>query len=120
MTSQKPYKRTDRVGLQILQILGGITTRHINISHLGFITFTQVNVSPDLRHAKVFYSVLNKKFSLERVNSELNALAKAFRKYLGQEIRTKNTPDLTFIEDDSLKHEEHMMKIFHDLNKDDS
>jgi ribosome-binding factor A len=120
LTSQKPYKRTDRVGLQILQILGEITTRHINISHLGFITFTQVNVSPDLRHAKVFYSVLNKKLSQERVHSELNALAKAFRKYLGQEIRTKNTPDLTFIEDDSLRHEEHMMKIFHDLNKDDS
>ncbi|MCH7612337.1 MAG: 30S ribosome-binding factor RbfA [Candidatus Marinimicrobia bacterium] len=120
MTNQKPYKRTDRVGLQILKILGEITTKHINISHLGFITFTKVKVSPDLQHAKVFYSVLNKKLSQEGVNSKLNALAKAFRKYLGQEIRTKYTPDLMFIEDDSLKHEEQLMKIFHDLHKDDS
>jgi len=120
LTNQKPYKRTDRVGLQILKILGEITTKHINISHLGFITFTKVNVSPDLRHAKVFYSVLNEKLSQEQVNSKLNALAKAFRKYLGQEIRTKNTPELLFIEDDSLKHEVHMLKIFHDLHKNDS
>ncbi len=120
MTIQKPYKRTDRVGLQILQILGEITTKHINISHLGFITFTKVDVSTDLRHAKVFYSVLDQKFSHEHIHSELNMLSKAFRKYLGQEIRTKNTPGLIFYEDDSLKHEEHMMKVFKDLHKDES
>ncbi|MFQ6678235.1 MAG: 30S ribosome-binding factor RbfA [Fidelibacterota bacterium] len=118
MTIQKPYKRTDRVGLQILKILGEITTKHINISHLGFVTFTKVIVSPDLRYAKVFYSVLNKKLSREGVNSGLNALAKAFRKYLGQEIRTKNTPELIFYEDDSLKHEEYMMKLFNEIHKD--
>jgi len=115
LTNQKPYKRIDRVGLQILQIIGEITTKHIDISHLGFITFTQVEVSPDLRYAKVFYSVLNSKNSESIVNKGLNNLSKAFRKYLGQSIRTKNTPELKFYKDESFEHEEHMLKIIQDL-----
>ena len=116
MTNQKPYKRTDRVSLQIQQILGEITTKHIDISHLGFITFTRVQISPDLRHSKVFYSVINKKMSAESIEFELNKLAKAFRKYLGHEIRLKNIPDLTFYQDEGIKHEEHMQSIFKKLN----
>lgn len=115
MINERPYKRTDRVALQILQILGEITTKHIDISYLGFVTFTRVVVSPDLRHSKVYYSVMNGKMSNTAINDELNKMSKAFRKYLGQEIRMKNTPDITFYLDDTIKHEEHMMKIIKDL-----
>ncbi|HJL75318.1 MAG TPA: 30S ribosome-binding factor RbfA [Candidatus Marinimicrobia bacterium] len=120
MTNEKPYKRTERVSLQIQQILGEITTKHIDISHLGFITFTRVEISPDLRHSKVFYSVLNENMSVDDINIELNNLAKAFRKYLGHEIRLKNIPDLKFFQDKSIKHEEHMQSIFKKLNTDKS
>lgn len=115
MTNEKPYKRTDRVGQHIQQILGEITAKHIDISHLGFITFTRVEVSPDLRHSKVFYSVINNKIPEEKIFIELNNLSKAFRKYLGQMIRLKNTPDIKFFQDENIKHEEYMLKIFKKL-----
>jgi len=118
LTNERPYKRTDRVALQILQILGEITTKHIDLSHLGFVTFTRVDVSPDLRHSKVFYSVINSQLSEKLLNEELNKMSKAFRKYLGQEIQIKNTPDLVFYLDETVKHEEHMMKIFKNLKSD--
>jgi ribosome-binding factor A len=116
LTFERPYKRTDRVSQQIKQILGEITTKNIDISHLGFITFTRVEISPDLRHSKVFYSIINNKKSDDIVNLELNKLAKAFRKYLGQSIRMKNTPDIKFYLDEDLKHEEYMLKILRNLN----
>lgn len=118
MTKERPYKRTDRVALQILQILGEITTKHIDISYIGFVTFTRVEVSPDLRHSKVFYSTINSNMSEKAINKELNKKSKAFRKYLGQEIRMKNTPDISFYIDEAVKHEKHMMKIFKDLETD--
>ena len=41
----------DRVGNQVLDILCGILTKNINLSYLGFVTFTYVDVAPDLRTA---------------------------------------------------------------------
>ncbi|MBL7014684.1 MAG: ribosome-binding factor A, partial [Candidatus Marinimicrobia bacterium] len=54
MKSKKPYKRTDRVGNQILSILGDVLIKYIDLSHIGFVTFTHVDIAPDLRTAKVF------------------------------------------------------------------
>ena len=75
MTYQRPFKRTDRVSRQMQQILGEITIKHIDISHLGFITFTRVEISPDIRHSKVFYSVINNKMPEDTINKELNKLS---------------------------------------------
>ena len=82
-----PYKRTGRVGQQIREILGQRALKHIDLSHLGVITFTEVNVSPDLRSAKIFYSVLNPKYSKDELQAAMNKLRKPFRKYIGPELK---------------------------------
>ena len=81
MDHNKPYDRIDRVNNQILDILGDILIKHIDLRHLGFVTFTKIDVSRDLRLAKVYYSVLNKKLSIDELNVELNKLRKPFKKY---------------------------------------
>ena len=59
MNSNKPYNRLDRINNQILDILSDIMMKNVDLSHLGFITFTSVDVAPDLRTAKIYYSVLS-------------------------------------------------------------
>ena len=110
-----PYKRTDRVGQQIREILGQIALKHIDLSHLGFITFTEVNVSPDLRNAKIFYSVLNPKYSKDELQAAMNDLRKAFRKYIGPELKIKNIPKLKFYLDESQEYSEKVDKLLKDL-----
>ncbi len=110
-----PYNRTDRVGQQIRVILGQITLKHIDLSHLGFITFTGVNVSPDLRSAKVFYSVLDPKYPKDELQAAMNDLRKAFRKYIGQELKIKNIPKLKFYLDESQEYSEKVDKLLKDL-----
>jgi len=110
-----PYKRTDRVGQQIREILGQITLKYIDLSHLGFITFTGVNVSPDLRSAKVFYSVLDPKYSKDELQAAMNDLRKAFRKYIGPELKIKNTPKLKFYFDESQEYSEKIDKLLKGL-----
>jgi ribosome-binding factor A len=116
LISKKPFKRTDRIGHQIQQILGEIVNRHINLSHLGFVTFLHVDVSPDIRNAKVFYSVLNPIMDIEDIDVEINKLVPAFKKFLGSEMHTKNIPDLHFYYDDTEEYRVHIESIFQSLD----
>ena len=115
MKSEKPYKRTDRVANEIQNILGDIQTQFIDLSDLGFITISNVIVSPDLKYAKIFFSVVHKKKPINEIESNLNAKAKAFRKYLGQQLRIKFKPQLRFFYDDTLSYTAKLDTIFHDI-----
>ena len=87
MDHNKPYDRTDRVNNQILGILGDILIKHIDISHLGFVTFTKIDTTRDLRIAKVYYSVLNPTFSKEKINIEINKFRRPFKKSFNRLIK---------------------------------
>ena len=110
-----PYKRTDRVGKQIKELLGQIALKNIDLSHLGFITFTGVYVSRDLRSAKVFYSVLNPKYKKDELQVAMNDLRKPFRKYIGPQLKIKNIPELKFYFDESQEYSEKIDKLLKDL-----
>ena len=123
MKSKRPYKRTDRVGNQILSILGDVLTKYIDLSHVGFVTFTHVDIAPDLRTAKILYSILNPKMTREKARIEINQRRKAFKKFMSPELTIKHTPDLKFYHDDSLEYGEKIDRLFHDLDleeKDDN
>ena len=115
MRSERPYKRTDRVANEIQTILGDIQTQFIDLSDLGFVTISNVIVSPDLKYAKIFFSVVQKNKSIEEIEIDLNSKAKAFRKYLGKELRIKFTPQLKFYYDDTMSYAEKLDTIFHNL-----
>ena len=76
MKTLRPYKRTDRVANEIKEILGNIQTHQVDLSNLGFITFSKVTVSPDLKNAKVFFTVLNEKQPSNIIEIELNKKVK--------------------------------------------
>ncbi len=104
MKPQRPYKRTDRVGEQILEIVTDTAAKHIDLNHLGFVTFTGIDVTPDLRSAIIYFSALNPTDEIQNIENKINTIAKGFKKYLGIEMRIKNIPDLRFIYDQSLNY----------------
>ena len=65
----------------------------------NYITITEVSVSPDLKNAKIFYTVINKKVSDEELNIALNKKQKAFKKFLGPELHLRITPKIKFMND---------------------
>ncbi|NOZ04142.1 MAG: 30S ribosome-binding factor RbfA [FCB group bacterium] len=116
MKPQLPYKRTDRFGHQLQQILGEIARKYFDFSHLGFITFTRVIVSPDLRYAKIFFSVIASQTETDKIQKELNRLRKAFKKYLAPELHVKNIPDLRFFYDDTVEYQEKIEILFKSID----
>ena len=117
MNSNKPYKRIDRVNRQILDILSNILIKNIDLSYLGFITFTNVDVAPDLRTAKVFYSVLSGKLSVSKVDVEINKKQKAFKKFMSPQLSLRYTPDIRFILDETLAYSEKIDSLLKNQNK---
>ena len=116
---ERPFKRKDRVANEIQHILGKIQTQYIDLSDLGLITFSRVTISPDLKHAKVFFSVLNKKIPIDKIQIEMDNRAKSFRKYLGQELRIKFTPEVKFFYDETVSYTQKIDTIFQKLKSDD-
>ena len=88
--------------------------KNINLSHLGFITFTSVDVAPDLRTAKVFYSVLSPKSSDINIEIEMNKKQKAFKKFMSSQLTMRYTPDIRFILDETLAYSEIIDRLLKD------
>ena len=117
MNSNKPYNRVDRINRQILDILSDILIKNIDLSYLAFITFTSVDVAPDLRSAKVFYSVLSGKLSFSKIEVEMNKKQKAFKKFMSPQLSLRYTPDIRFILDETLAYSEKIDKLLKNQNK---
>ena len=117
MNLNKPYKRVDRINRQILDILSDILLKNIDLSYLGFITFTSVDVAPDLRTAKVFYSVFSGKLPDSKVDVEINKKQKAFKKFMSPQLSLRYTPDIRFILDETLAYSEKIDNLLKDQDE---
>ena len=120
MDHNKPYDRIERVNKQILDILSSVLHKNIDLSYLGFVTFTKVNVSRDLRMAKVFYSVINQSMTKELLDIEINKHRKPFKKYMSPELTMKHTPDLRFFFDDTYEYTEYVSKLINNIDISDN
>ncbi len=89
-------------------------TKSIDLSYLGFVTFTKADISPDLKNAKIFYSVINQKFSDSEINIQINKKQKAFKKYLSPELNLRNVPKIHFYLDQAFTYTEKIDRLLED------
>lgn len=82
----------------------------------GMVSVTRVKVTPDLKYAKVWVSILNSKNNEETLEG-LKKTAGFMRTELAKRINLRNTPELSFVIDDSLEYGARIDSILKDLNK---
>jgi len=78
-----------------------------------------VEVTPDLKYAKVYVSVLGGQEEREKAQQGLKSAGSYIRSELAKSLNLRNTPELTFIMDDSIEHGIHMLKKIDELNHPD-
>jgi ribosome-binding factor A len=108
--------RMRRVNEAMREVLSGAITSELKDPRVGFVTVTSVETTPDLRHARVYVSVLGNPGERKRT---LQALTKAhgfLQRRVAAELRIKNTPQLEFVYDDTV---EHAMRITQLLEEDE-
>lgn len=110
------YPRTARVNEVVLETLADEVER-LSDPRLGFVTLTGVKVSPDLRHATVYYSVLGPDEQHEETRNALRRAGRHLRAVLGREVRLKYLPDLVFREDPAIAQGQRVEEIIRGLHE---
>ncbi len=76
----------------------------------GMISVTAVDTTPDLKYAKIYISVLDKS-DCEQVLKGLKSASGWLRRELGRTLNLRNTPELTFVRDDSIDKGAHILEM---------
>ena len=111
--------RMRRVNESIREVLseavGGLQDPRI-----GFVTVTAVQTSADLRHARVFVSVLGSERKRERTLEGLASAHGVLQARIAAELRMKRTPQLSFEYDPTVEHGVKMSQLIDELAPDDN
>lgn len=105
------FSRKDRVSEQVRRELAEIIRAELKDPRVGMISLTDVEVTPDYAHAKVYFSTLSGK---EKAADVLEGLQKAsgfLRRELGRRIKIHTTPQLHFVFDESLERGADLSKL---------
>ena len=76
----------------------------------GLISVTAVDTTPDLKYCKLYISVLDKS-DVDQVLKGLKSASGYLRRELGRSLNLRNTPELTFVRDDSIDQGAHILEM---------
>ena len=97
------HSRPERVGQEIQAAIGELINRgDLRDPRIGFITVTGVKVSPDLRVARVFYSMMGTAEEREQTQQGLDAAKPFVRREVTQRVNLKFSPEIFFSFDESV------------------
>ena len=112
--AQKSFHRTDRVSAQLRRELGTLVHEAVREHGLGSASVSDVEVTRDLAHAKVFVTALQAERSAEAVKG-LQEHAREIRYQLAQAMKLRHVPELHFQYDDSVDRGERIELLLRDL-----
>jgi len=110
-------KRAIRVGELLKEEISQIVLREMKDPRIGFVSITDVEVSGDLRHAKVFISVYGTDKEKEETLNGLQQAQGFVRKLVGERVKIHHTPEIIFRYDDSIENGVHISEIIKDLKE---
>jgi ribosome-binding factor A len=106
--------RPERVAEEFREVLAEEIPR-LKDPRVGFVTVTRVEVSPDLRRATIFYTVMGKDRDHRATRAGLQSARSHLRGVLGQQVRLKFTPELEFEEDVGLAQVERVTELLRQI-----
>jgi len=110
-----PSNRSGRINEEVQRELAALIPTVKDPRVTGMISVTAAEVSPDLKYAKIYVSILDKGTS-EQVLKGLKSASGWLRRELGRALRLRSTPELTFVRDDSIDKGAHILDLLRDPN----
>jgi len=108
--------RTARVGDQIRSEIAQLLAREVHDPGVGFVTITRVTVTPDLQHARVFYTALGGDTERRSTSRALERAAPFLRRQIGARLRLRRVPDLEFVFDESIAGQDRIEQILKEIH----
>jgi len=110
--------RNSRLSEEMKRIIGGIIQNELKDPRIPMLTsVTGVEVTRDLRYAKVYISVFGNDEEKAKCIEGLKSAAGFIRKEIGSHIKIRYIPELVFVLDDSIEHGLHISELLREVNK---
>ena len=111
------YNRIDRISEEVRREVDRIIREDLNDPRIaGTFSVTHADVTRDLRHAKIYVSVLEDD-KREGMMAALKKAAGFIRRELGHNIIIRYSPELTFVSDENIAYGVHIAKVLADAQK---
>lgn len=110
-----PSNRIGRINEEIQREMSSLirTVKDPRVADAGMISITAVETTPDLKYAKIYISVLDKSASAQALKG-LKSASGYLRRELGRALNLRNTPELSFVRDDSIDKGAHILDMLRD------
>lgn len=112
-------RRTRQVGELLKEELTDIIRREVKDPRIGFMSITEVDVTPDLRQARVFISVLHEEERAGTMDALVSAAA-FIRHHLKPRLRMRQIPMLDFRDDRSMAYAQHITDTLRQIEREDA
>lgn len=112
-------RRTRQVGELLKEELTDIIRKDVKDPRIGFMSITDVEVTPDLRQARVFVSVLHEE-EREGTMDALRSAASFIRHHLKPRLRMRQIPFLEFRDDRSMEYAQHITETLREIERQDA
>lgn len=113
-------KRAVRIGDQLLREIAELLLTTVRDPRVKGITLTGVDLSNDLKHAKVYYSLIGHDKEVSRIQGGLDSAKGFIKRELAARMDLKYMPDIIFKRDLSLEEGNHMERLFERLKSEKS
>ena len=113
-------RRTRQVGEFLREELTDIIRREVKDPRVGFFSVTEVEMTPDLRSARVFISVLGTDDERANTLTALRSAAKFIRFHLKPRLRMRQIPELEFRDDRSMEYAAGISQVLREIHHDDA
>lgn len=110
------YQRKNRVGDLIKREIAHIIQCELKDPGIGFVTISAVEVSADLKHAKIFYTVLGDEDSKSKSACALKRASGFIQREIGRRLRLKYTPEIFFQFDGSVEYGAHIEELIQKIH----
>ena len=112
---KKGFQRSERVAEQVRRDLADLIRTELTDPRVGMISLTDVELTPDYAHAKVFFTTFNSEH-LEEIERGLKRASGFLRRELGKRIHIHTLPELHFVYDNSIERGTSMSQLIDQAN----
>ncbi len=113
MSSNRP----ERVAQFLKEELSQIIREELKDPRIGFVTVTRVNITADLRYARIYVSIMGEEKEKKETFKGLESARGFVRRLIGERIRLRYTPDIEFKIDDSIEYSIRISKVIDEAKR---
>lgn len=108
-------QRAQRVAETIHKEISSLLIKGLKDPRIGFVTITAVDVTPDLRQAKVYYTLMGSQEDRARNQAGLDSCSTYIRQQLGRHLRLRFIPEVRFEYDASFDYGQHIEQLLSEV-----